>query len=352
MIYHAGVHLRNRAFDAGFMSVDRLPRPVISVGNLTLGGTGKTPFVIYLAGILKEMGCETAVLTRGYGRCESGKTIVLSPGEGADFSASRLGDEPALIRRHLPEIWLGISSDRTHAAKIIVRNRECVLTTDRLVFVLDDGFQHRKIRRELDIVMINIEHPPDLERLLPLGALREPVTGLRRAQVVVINGTNASPAGNQNIKVDAITDNLRKYAPKADFFNCNRRIQAIVPFSDWLCSELPLTLSTPPAKAFLVAAIANPDRFKEDMQNLGVETRGCAFFRDHAEIGKKDWENCVGLARKVKAEAIVVTEKDAVKIYSPPGFPLFVAVQNMEISKEGRFREILQGKLKPRMDTN
>jgi len=345
MIYHVGVHLRNRAFDAGFMSVRGLARPTVSVGNLTMGGTGKTPFVIYLAGLIKEIGCEAAVLTRGYGRRKFEKTIIVPPGKKMDNSASRLGDEPALVHRRLPEVWLGISSDRFIAANAIARRAEFEKQASRLVFILDDGFQRRDIHRDLDIIMVDPAQPPDAERLFPRGGLREPVSELRRAHVVVINGTGSSgAAGSRTVCVDTITDNLRKYAPEADFFQCNQRIQTIIPFSAWLDSHTPrhLHAHTPPKTAFLAAAIGNPGRFRQDITDLGVETPGSVFFRDHAVIGKKDWEACAGAARKAKAEAIIITEKDAVKISSPPDFPLLVAVQNTELPDAGRFREILR----------
>jgi len=351
MIYRAGVYLRNRVFDSGLISARCLPQLTLSVGNLSMGGTGKTPFVIYLAGLVEEMGYTAAVLTRGYGRHEPGKTVIMPPGETSilDFSASQLGDEPALIRRRLPKAWLGISNDRFYAANAIERQIEPARAA-RLVFILDDGFQRRDICRDLDIVMIDSSQPPDVERLFPLGALREPVAELRRADIVIINSpATADTTGTQNSSVVTTRENLRKYAPEADFFHCVQRICKIIPFSDWIDYQQPSHLREPagimPKTAFLAAAIGNPNRFKRDIQSLGIETRGCAFFKDHAVIGKKDWETCVGAARKLNAEAIIITEKDTVKISSRPDFPLLVAVQNTELLKAERFREILQSRL-------
>ena len=351
LFYRVGIHLRNRAFNAGLFSARNLTRPTISVGNLTMGGTGKTPFVICLAGLLKEMGYETAVLTRGYGRQQSGKTIILPPGEDTNFSVSLLGDEPTLLRRRLPEAWLGISADRFHAASSITQHEKCAKQVDQLVYVLDDGFQRRDIHRDLDIVMIDSTRPPYTERLFPLGGLREPVAELRRAHVVIINCPGSPDAvgiGNYRIDtphIDRITENLRKYAPEADFFHCVQRIMTIIPFSAWIDHKIPHNLPQPPKTAFLTSAIGNPDRFKHDIQGMGIEIRGCSFFRDHVRIGKNDWEDCVSKARMLKAEAIIVTEKDAVKIYSPPDFPLFIAVQNTEFPKAERFREIIKSRL-------
>ena len=342
MIYRAGVFVRNRAFDAGFISARDLPHPAVSVGNITLGGTGKTPFVIYLAELIREIGYKTAVLTRGYGRSNSGETIIMPPGENADFPAFRIGDEPALIRRKQPEAWLGISQDRFFAANAIARH-ETLSGSDRLVFILDDGFQRRNVRRDLDIVMIDSMRNLHAEKLFPSGSLREPATELRRAHVVIMNGTGSS--GDAEPRTEGggtITENLRKYAPKAEFFHCSQRIQTILPFSAWLDYSTPDHLSVPIKTAFLAAAIGNPYRFKLDIQSLGIEMRGCAFYRDHYVIDKKDLENCAKTAREEKADAIIITEKDAVKISSPPDFPLLVAIQVTELQETGRFREILQ----------
>jgi len=343
IIYQAGVYLRNRAFEGGFIPARSLPQPVVSVGNLTLGGTGKTPFVVWLAGILKEIGCKTAVLTRGFGRAESRKTIILHPEEAVDFSAFQLGDEPVLIRRRLPESWLGVSADRFLAASAISRRIESAKHGKQLVFILDDGFQCRGIRRDLDIVMIDPAQHPGNERLFPMGALREPAAELRRARVIVINGPGLSDTGGTvNAGFDTITENLRKYAPEADFFQCVQRIHAIIPFFAWLDFNGMHQFFEQPKTAFLAAAIGNPYRFRDDIQGIGIETRGCAFFRDHAVIDKKRVEMCVAAARKANAEAIIITEKDAVKISSPPDFPLLVAAQKTELHDAGRFFEILQ----------
>jgi len=351
MIYRAGICLRNRAYDAGFISARNLLQPVISVGNLTTGGTGKTPFVIYLSGLLMGMGYEAAILTRGYGRRKSGKTIILPPGEGLEFSVSRMGDEPMLIRRLLTEAWLGISSDRFCAAGAIKRHKKCVNTIDRLIFVLDDGFQHRSIHRDIDIVLIDPAQLSGNEQLLPLGILREPAAELRRAHIVIINGTATSNLEAQvNSCADPVIENMRKYAPDADFFHCIQRIRTIIPFSAWLESTTKQNFTLPTTKAFLVAAIGNPGRFMRDIKSLGIEVRGYMFFRDHAPFGDKNWKTCIKAAQKVKAESIIVTEKDAVKILNPPDFPLLVAVQSTEITESARFCETLQRFIKTNPD--
>ena len=211
-----------------------------------------------------------------------------------------------------------------------------------MVFVLDDGFQRRDVHRDLDIVMIDQTKLPDADSMFPLGALREPASELRRAHVVVINGRVQSDAvGMKNNGNDALIDRLRKYAPQAEYFNCVQSINDVLPFPLWLNSTTSHNLRESPVPVFLVAAIGNPLRFKNDIQNIGFEALGNAFFKDHAGIGEKAWKMCVEAARKAKAEAIIITEKDAVKITKPPDFPLLVAVQNTELTETDRFREIL-----------
>ena len=345
VVYRTGVYLRNRAFDVGCLPARGLAWPTVSVGNLALGGTGKTPFVIYLAGLLANMGHDTAILTRGYGRFGSEKTIVLPPGENMDPDASRIGDEPSLVRRRLRQTWVGISSDRFSAADAIASQSLCLINEKKIpIFILDDGFQRRAVRRDLDIVVIDQMQPPSDDRLFPMGALREPITEIRRAHVVVVNGSDPDDAGDAgSVCYEAARESLSKYATDAEFFQCTRRIQAVLSFSDWK-QELQSTsqMLALPGTAFLVAAIGNPDRFSRDIISLGIETRGCAFFKDHSIISNKNWDACVNAAKKAKAEAVIITEKDAVKISNVPDFPLLVAVQSVVIKDENRFCEILQ----------
>ena len=345
ILYRAGLNLHNRAFETGFMPVYTLPQPTISVGNLTLGGTGKTPFVIYLAVLLKEMGAITAVLTRGYGRIQARKTIILSPDDNSHFSAQQIGDEPSLLRRRLPETWFGISANRFSTANSISQQKNPEKKDGRFIFVLDDGFQHRKIHRDLDIVLIDQNQPPYSERLFPLGSLREPVAQLRRANVVVINGIVSPDATKtKNDSVSVIKEKLRIYAPDAEFFHCFQPIQDIIPYYTWIDAQKQSPSISDIKTAFLAAAIGNPYRFKQDIKGMGIEIRGCAFFRDHAAI---DWKNCIKSAQKEGAEAIIITEKDAVKISRPPDFPLFVAIQTTVIPEAERFCQILQKRIFP-----
>jgi tetraacyldisaccharide 4'-kinase len=329
--YGAVVRTRNILYDKGWLRRSRLRSPVISIGNITTGGTGKTPLVIYTARKIVEMGCTPVVLSRGYGRPDSGASRIIAPGEPIRFPARELGDEPALIRRRVPEAWFGISKDRFRTGSRIERNAE------RTICILDDGFQHRKLHRDTDIAVIDPTQLLIFNRLLPRGTLREPAAGLRRCTAIILNAA-------QDPEEDALSmvPLLESLAPQAGIFHCRQHIQKLVSFDTWEKSEPGGPRNTLPRSVFLVAALGNPERFHGDVEALGIRCSGCRFFRDHYGLGPSDWEVCIRAATQSGAEAILISEKDAVKISRPPDFPLLVAVQATEIRDERAFEELLR----------
>lgn len=328
-IYGILIRARNRAYSAGLLSQHRLPGPVISIGNLTLGGAGKTPLAIYIAQTLLELGFHSAILSRGYGRRNSRKSWILAPGETLANPDSALGDEPALMRRYLPRIWMGISANRFRAGSAIAKAQPAT------TFILDDGFQHRRLHRNLDIVIIDPWQPLESNRIFPAGTLREPVSELRRCHLAVING-------RPEIEAPAMAaESLRNLIGETNIFFCTQRIQTLIPFYCWQNAEKHCASSEWPHSSYLVTAVGNPARFQRDIQQLGIEVRGVHFFRDHYRLEQKDWDACIKEACIKGADAIITTEKDAIKILQSPEFPLHVAVQTLEISDEYNFRQIL-----------
>ena len=218
LTYEALVRARNGLYAAALLPRRRLPAPVISIGNITMGGSGKTPLVIHIARMLSGFGLSPAILTRGYGRIRSGETHILAPQETVFSPAWTLGDEPALMRRHLPFSWMGVSKHR-FAAGTVLAGRD-----KRMVFLLDDGFQHRKLHRDLDIVVIDRCQPFASNRIFPRGTLREPLSGISRCDVIVINGSK-DPAERDSI--DAEIENLETGART---FHCRQSIGWLVPF--------------------------------------------------------------------------------------------------------------------------
>jgi tetraacyldisaccharide 4'-kinase len=328
--FEALVRIRNRLYSSSLIPRHRLANPVISIGNITTGGSGKTPLVIYIAQAFLKFGWNPVILSRGYGRRHSSKTWILAPQNSVSSPAKTLGDEPALMRRHLPSIWMGISRNRFKTGTSIAKHQA------RTIFLLDDGFQHRKLHRDLDVVIIDRTQPLKANRLLPRGTLREPLSGLRRCHVVVINGTS------ETADPDPIEAEIQSLYAGAAIFHCTQKIRSLIPFPSWLENSAHLTSAPTPRSAYLVSALGNPHRFHSDVRQLGIEVRGIRSYGDHHWLKREDWLACANEARKRAADAIITTEKDAVKISHPPDFPLLVSIQSTQVAEAGEFERVLR----------
>jgi tetraacyldisaccharide 4'-kinase len=331
------VRLRNRLYDASILPQRRLPAPVVSVGNLTVGGSGKTPLVIHLAQTVARLAANPVLLSRGYGRTIKADTI-LEPFKEIASPERYLGDEPALVRRRLPQLWLGISRNR-HALGLAICSR-----CSHPVFIVDDGFQHRRLHRDLDILVVDRSQPLQANRLLPLGTLREPLQGVRRADIVIINGEIAeSPQ-------DPLERWLRANIKEgAEIFHCAQEIEGLVPFGAWskgIGEPVPIKQTGP---VFLVAAIGNPHRFQRDVLALGLDIKGTKFYRDHFDPNPGCWQACIEQARAAGASCIITTEKDAVKLDRALEYPLLVAVQSTRLREQADLQERLQTMIASRL---
>jgi tetraacyldisaccharide 4'-kinase len=310
---------------------------VISIGNITMGGTGKTPLTIHIARTIKSLGYNTAVLTRGYGRAEPDRTHILSPEDIVPSPAEILGDEPALIRRHIPSLWMGICKDRFSAGNAILKRLE------RAVFMLDDGFQHRRLHRDLDIVIIDRSQQLKSNRVFPRGSLREPPSSLRRCDMIVINGMHSGEGP------DLIVSEILRYHENVPLFYCRQTIESLIPFSDWKERATSSSPTRHAESAFLVSAVGNPERFERDIQQLGINVQGARFFRDHHRLDPDDWKVSVEEARRRKVDAIIITEKDAIKVSHSPDFPVLVSVQSTALSDSESFERMLKNRIEERL---
>jgi tetraacyldisaccharide 4'-kinase len=331
LIFEGIIRLRNRAYSLGLIASQKLPAPVISVGNITLGGTGKTPFVIAVLQLLAKMEQVPALLSRGYGRDHADQMHILAPGSGGRFPANQLGDEPSLIRRHAPQAWLGICADRHKAAGQILS--QC----PNPVFVLDDGFQHRQLKRDLDIVLIDAAQSLTQNDLFPLGTLREPVCALGRAHAIILNVSKGKDAQNFDLET------IRAVNPGAAIFHCQQKIALLVPFHLWCKGEA--TDAQRPKTAYLLAAIGNPRRFQKDVESLGIQVKGAHFKRDHRTVDPDEWASLQKEALAAGADAVIMTEKDAVKFSQHPDFPLLVAVQETFVEEKESFEGFFRTRL-------
>ncbi|HEV2248093.1 MAG TPA: tetraacyldisaccharide 4'-kinase, partial [Terriglobia bacterium] len=214
-LYGLGARLRRRAFERGWLKPRRLSRPVISVGNLTVGGSGKTPLVALVCEILLRHGYKPAILTRGYRRERAAELIALEPQSQTAPDARTVGDEPALLARILPQVPIVVCADRFRAGQFAEER----FGVD--VHILDDGFQHLSLARDVDLVAIDVTQNVLHDAVLPAGRLREPVGALSRADLVVLTRTEIRNAAS-------IERQVRQVNASAPIFACETRLQSLI----------------------------------------------------------------------------------------------------------------------------
>jgi tetraacyldisaccharide 4'-kinase len=285
LLYGAIAHLRARAYRTGMLKSRRLGGTVISVGNLTVGGTGKTPMVLWIAERLLASGQKVAILTRGY----RGETVVTAESESV---ASNTSDEVRLLQNHLGDrVLFGIGSDRYKTGSLLA---------DRGIewFILDDGFQHLQLERDVDIVLIDASNPFGGGRLLPGGRLRESPRALARANLVLITRTSNAPGLERAIQRH--TD--------SPIFYAQAKLQAIHYIE---AGRLGDSIATNIAgKPFAFCGIGNPHSFLFTLRDSGIEPAGHQFFPDHHRYSTTDMAQVVFAARAAGATALICTEKD------------------------------------------
>ncbi len=294
--YEAAIRVRNRLYDRGGLPRIRIDRPVVSVGNVTVGGTGKTPFVMLVAKLLLEAGHRPAILSRGFGGRPARPVLVVSDGDRVLAGPEAAGDEPVLMARTLPTVPVLTGPDRAKTGTAAI---------DRFgasVLVLDDAFQHRRLARDLDIVLTDIRLPFGNGFLLPAGPLREPAGSLDRAQIVVRTGSEAEVR-----RAPAVASELRGY----------RRPCALVR-GDGRERHPATALSGKQVLAF--AGLGRPDDFRKTLRGLGAEVKVFLPFADHCPYRGADVEAISGKAAAAAVDLIVTTEKDAVRLGRYPEF--------------------------------
>ncbi len=278
-IYGAATALRNRLFDRGVLSSRRLEQPVVSIGNLSVGGSGKTPFVLALGELLKARGIQFDVLTRGYGRKSRGVLIVESGGNAADF-----GDEPLLIARRLG-VPVIVGESRYEAGRVAEQKFHPQL------HILDDGFQHRSLARDFDIVLMTERDFDD--RMLPSGLLREPLSSLQRAAAIVL----PRDFSGQNSSVHDLT--IESLARQGKLiWRMTREI------------TMPAALPAP----IVFCGIARPAQFFAQVRAAGITPVAEVEFRDHHAYEKNDIERLIAMGGRLGAGGFLTTEKDAVNL--------------------------------------
>lgn len=306
-LYGAVTRTRLSLYRRGTFRTTSLARPVISVGNMTVGGTGKTPLVEWIAKVVAGAGKKVCILTRGYGREDPKQQVVVSDGQTILATPAASGDEPYLLATNLLGSAAVISSaDRIGAGRYAIETfgAEC--------FVLDDGFQHLRLARDLNIVTVDATNPWGGGELLPYGRLREPLSGLSRADCVVIT------------RCDQVDDLAPLCAQIRDLIhNCPVFESTMIPVS--------APLACGPFVAF--CAVGNPKSFFGLLQKAGYDVMLEKTFTDHHAYTQRDVDELIRAATRAGATSLITTAKDAVKLRSL-SFSLPWQALDIEISIE------------------
>lgn len=295
-MYGLGVRARNTLYDRGTLRALRLEGPVVSIGNLSVGGSGKTPFVLLLGELLKQRGLNFDVLSRGYGRKSRGVALVNPNGTAREF-----GDEPLLIARRLG-VPVIVGEDRYQAGKFAEQK------FGAQIHLLDDGFQHRSLARDFDIVLVMPEDADD--RLLPGGRLREPLSALHRADALVLPAATSPEVSSLHNGSLSSLHNKEKW-----------RVQRGV------------VLTEVPKAPVVFCGIARPENFVLQLQAAGITPAATEYFRDHHAYNQNDIRDLLGMRRAHNAGGFITTEKDVINLgaFVSAFEPLAVARVRMEL---------------------
>jgi tetraacyldisaccharide 4'-kinase len=333
-LYGAIVNARNSLYKSGVFKSFSLGVPTISVGNITVGGTGKTPLVAFVAEILAEEGEKVCILTRGYGRENSRKRVLVSDGENILVNAKQAGDEPfELAQKLLGKALVVADADRVSAG---IWAREKFGIT---VFVLDDAFQHLKVKRDLNVVTIDATNPFGNGKILPSGILREPLQNLKRADLIVITRANLT---NEILNLKS---QISKYNSSCPIIISENKVSNLIELEDFdaktnkTMNSEQLTTNN----SFAFCALGNPENFFEQLRRENFNLVSTERFPDHHFYTQKDIEKLEQKAKHLHAEIFLTTAKDAVKLKDLKFNLLCYVVENRLIfDDEKKLREIIR----------
>ncbi len=298
-IYSAVLSGRDFLYRSGLKKTGKLSEKVISVGNLTLGGTGKTPAVIAIASEAKKRGLHPCILTRGYKGRAKGPCVV-SLGEGPVLNVTQAGDEPVLMSERMDGVPIIMGKNRFEAGLFALNNTPLEYIN---LFILDDGYQHLGLYRDKNILLIDVSNPFGNGKLFPEGILREPVSAVSRANAVVITKTDTSCSAS----IDALKLAVREHNPAVQIFTSFHKPTGFINSSGDMKDLESLTQK--PVRAF--AGIANPAHFKNLLASKGLSIANFRSYRDHHYYSQHDIDKIVNDAGGMD---IITTEKDLVKL--------------------------------------
>jgi tetraacyldisaccharide 4'-kinase len=298
IVYTFLVYLRLKLYEWRWFKSCSVSGPVISVGNIQIGGTGKTPMVEFLAETILAQHRVPVIISRGYRRTTS-DPVVIKPGESGDYTAEMIGDEPLMLSRNVKGAFIFIDNDRCRAAK------EALSGNESSVIILDDGFQHRKINRDLNIVMIDVSRWSGLPFLFPLTTFRDVKSSLRFADCAILVHSSKLEEKKERLKNWVMTHyNIPVYFLRY-------KPQSIIHL---LTGEQIRIESIISQKVACFCGIANPMQFYEMLQDIQLQIGWQKSYRDHHDYQESDLIFITNQAKKIDAQIIITTQKDAVKL--------------------------------------
>lgn len=310
-VYALLMKMRAFFYKRGLIPSQKLPCPVISIGNITMGGTGKTPHVLAMARYLCQKGVRVAIVTRGYGARVKAPPFVVFDGDEIHGSSILCGDEAfmlgeSLSRQGIKQALVIVDPDRCRGGRL-------AWDLGAQVILLDDGFQHMRLYRDLDIVLLRYERPLGNGKVFPGGDLREPLSALKRGQVFVVTGAPFMSDVEKQFKKQAVYNEIGISQDRPIFFSHTRATG----LRDWLGRDISIqSLKDMPILAF--CGLARPESFYALLKTLGADTKKTISFSDHFAYKEKDVRELLKLADIFKCSHIITTQKDMVKLKALP----------------------------------
>ncbi len=306
-IYALLVDIKLWGYRNGVFSRKKLDCFVISLGNVTVGGTGKTPTAQRLASDIRDMGYKVVILNRGYRAKWHGNVGIVSDGKRLHMTAADAGDEAFMLAKHLPEVPVLIGADRSVTGQYAIENFGAE------VAILDDGFQHWQLERDMDILLVDAVNVFGNGYMLPRGTLREPISHISRADVCLLTKVDQAAAGSREF----IRETVHRYNKAAQVVESIHQPRRFIPLADWYVDIAGdgIDVNTMRGRKIMaVSAIGNPASFEQTLSDLGVTIIESLRYPDHHDYSMQEMVDILHQAQRMGAEAIVITEKDAVKI--------------------------------------
>lgn len=347
VLYSQLVNLKLFFYKKGMADIYTLPCHVISLGNITVGGTGKTPTALCLAAMIRDMGYRVVVLNRGYRAKWKGKIGVVSDGRKTYMTAAEAGDEAFLLAKNLPGVPVLIGADRAQTGRYAVHKLKAE------VVILDDGYQHWRLARDMDILLVDAINIFGNNYMLPRGTLREPLSHIDRADVCLLTKVDQAPKQN----CDTIKETISLYNDHAIIVESIHKPRCFIEIADWYKGSgegIPVEKMRG-KKVTAVSGIGNPASFEQTIHDIGAVVVNSIRFPDHHDYSMLEMQNVMEKSAEDGIEAIIITDKDAVKI--PPEIihsnrAVQVFVLSIEISFQAgaeQFKEWLQKSLQEKI---